>query len=175
MIQISLALNTSYIQQTSYNRENPKQTTWEQAKINQGKGYYTLNHPTESRTRRSTFSPAQSRGKARAHVRGPSRVVEPPGKWDKGPGIIWELLCWVHASSSSQDAGTYFTFPWTGQLSSRQLQLHHTVWLRQHTRELENMTNFGICKCNFGGANNRKSVPNLDQKWIFWKSLKCFN
>lgn len=33
-----------------------------------------------------------------------------------------------------------------------------------NTRELENTTNFGICKCNFGGANNRKSVPKLDQK-----------
>lgn len=59
------------------------------------------------------FSPAlkhaQSKEKACAFVRGPSCVLEPPGKWDRESGIIQELRCWVHASSSSQDMGTHFT------------------------------------------------------------------
>lgn len=156
MIQVSPALNTSYIQQTSSNKENPKRASWKQVKINLGKDVTLFNHPHRAGGPCSPLKHTQSMEKAQASMKG--HMLELPGKWNKGPGIIWDSVHWVHASSSSQDAGTYFT-----SLSSRQQQLHHTGWLRQHREELGNITNYSISKCYFSVANWRMSVPNLDQ------------
>lgn len=162
MIQVSPALNTSYTQQ----RGNPEWTSWEQAKINLGM-VVTLwtGGPRRAGGPRSLLKHTQSMEKAQASRKGPSHVLEVPGS-----GIRDQ------ASSEIQCIGSMPVPPPKTQahisLSSRQLQLHQTGWLRQHRGELGNITNDGISKCYFSVANWRMSVPNLDQTWIFLKSFE---
>lgn len=137
------------------------------SKNKSGKGCHPLNHPHRAGGPCSPLKHTWSVEKAQASTKGPSHVLELPGKGNNGPGIIiWDSVHCVCASSSSQDTGTYFT-----SLSSRQLQLHHTGWLRLRG-ELGNVTNYSISKCYFSVTNWRMSVPNLNQTWIFLKSFE---